>query len=95
MIVNFDKGEIFVKELKKKWQDINHKAGVVIITHQLFGKQKISVDEIYTFWDDRVGVRIKKQEIYIPIKDVTSYESNGDRVMVGSNIKKFEIKLSC
>lgn len=84
-----------MKELKKKWQEINHKAGVVTITHQLFGKQKISVDEIYTFWDDRVGVRIKQQEIYIPIKDVTSYESNGDKVMVGSNIKKIEIKLSC
>lgn len=95
MIVNFDKGEIFVKELKKKWQEINNKAGVVIITHRLFGKQKISVDEIYTFWDDRVGVRIKKQEIYMPIKDVVSYDSNEDRVMVGSNIKKIEIKLSC
>lgn len=95
MIVNFDKGEIFVKELKKKWQEINNKAGVVIITHRLFGKQKISVDEIYTFWDDRVGVRIKKQEIYMPIKDVVSYDSNEDRVMVGSNMKKIEIKLSC
>jgi hypothetical protein len=95
MIVNFDKGEIFVKKLKKKWQEINHKAGVVTITHKLFGKQKISVDEIYTFWDDRVGVRIKQQEIYIPIKDVMSYNSNGDKVMVGSNIKKIEIKLSC
>ena len=94
MIVNFDKGEIFVKELKKKWQDINNKAGVVIITHRLFGKQKISVDEIYTFWDDRVGVRIKRQDIYIPIEDVTSYESNGNKVMVGSNMKKIEIKLS-
>ena len=94
MIVNFDKGEIFVKELKKKWQDINNKAGVVTITHKLFGKQKISVDKIYTFWDDRAGVRIKKHEIYIPINDITSYENNGDKVMVGSDIKKIEIKLS-
>lgn len=84
-----------MKELKKKWQEINNKAGVVTITHKLFGKQKISMDEIYTFWDDRVGVRIKKQEIYIPIKDIMSYESNGNKAMVGSDIKKIEIKLSC
>lgn len=95
MIVNFDKGEIFVKELKKKWQEINNKAGVVTITHKLFGKQKISVDEIYTFWDDRVGVRMRGQEIYILIKDIMSHESNGNKVMVGSDMKKIEIKLSC
>ncbi len=95
MIVNFDKGEIFVKELKKKWQDINSKAGVVTITHGLFGKQKISVDEICTFWDDRIGVRIKGQDIYILIEDVVSYEGNRNKVMVGSNMKKIEIKFSC
>jgi hypothetical protein len=83
-----------VKELKKKWQEINNRAGVVTITHRLFGIQKISVDAICTFWDDRVGVRIKKQEIYIPIKDVVSYESNGNKVTVGSNMKIIEIKLS-
>jgi hypothetical protein len=83
-----------VKELKKKWQEINNKAGVVTITHRLFGKQKISVDSICSFWDDRIGARIKKQEIYIPIEDVMLYESNGDKVMVGSNIKTIEIKLS-
>ena len=83
-----------MKKLKKKWQEINNQAGVVTITHKLFGIQKISVDEIYTFWDDRIGVRIKKQDIYIPIEDIISYESNWDKVMVGSNMKTIEIKLS-
>lgn len=83
-----------MKELKKKWQEINNRAGVVTITHRLFGIQKISVDAICAFWDDRVGVRIKQQEIYIPIKDITSYKNNGNKVMVGSNMKTIEIKLS-
>ena len=83
-----------MKELKKKWQEINYRAGVVTVTHKLFGKQKISMDAICTFCDDRIGVRIKEQEIYIPIKDVTLYKSNGNKVMVGSNMKTIEIKLS-
>ena len=88
------KGEIFVKKLKKKWQEINNKAGVVIITHRLFGKQKISVDVIKTFCDDRIGVRIKDQELYIPLSEVISYTSMGNKVLVESNMKKMEIKLS-
>ena len=95
MIVNFDKGEIFVKELKKKWQEINNKAGVVIITHRLFGKQKISVDAMNTFCDDRIGVRIKDQDVYIPLSEVILYTSTGNKFLVESNMKKIEIKLSC
>ncbi len=84
-----------MKQLKKKWQDINNKAGVVIITHRLFGKQKISVDTICTFWDERIGVRIKKQEIYISLEDVISYTSIDNTVIVESNMKKIEINLNC
>lgn len=83
-----------MKTLKKRWQDINNKAGVVIITHRLFGKQKISVDAMNTFCDDRIGVRIKDQDLYIPLSEVISYTSMGSRLLVESNMKKIEIKLS-
>jgi hypothetical protein len=88
------KGEIFVKKLKKKWQEVNNKAGVVTITHRLFGKQKISVDAINTFCDDRIGVRIKDQDLYIPLSEVISYTNTGSKLFVESNMKKIEIKLS-
>ena len=83
-----------MEKLKKKWQEINNKAGVVTVTHKLFGKQKISMDAICTFCDDRIGVIVKNQEIYIPLNDVVSYESNRDKVTAGSNMKTIEIKLS-
>ena len=83
-----------MKELKKKWQEINSKAGVVTITHRLFGIQKISVDAINAFLDDRIGVQIKKQEIYIPIQDITKYVIGINGISVESDMKKIEIKLS-
>ena len=83
-----------MKTLKKKWQDMNNKAGVVTITHKLFGIQKISVDEIYTFCDDRIGVRIKKQDIYIPTQDIKAFEGSADKLSIESDLKKIEIKLS-
>lgn len=83
-----------MKKLKKKWQEINNRAGVVIITHRLFGIQKISVDAINAFFDDRIGVQIKKQDIYIPVQDITEYVIDTNRLLVESDMKKIEIKLS-
>ncbi len=83
-----------MEKLKKKWQEINNKAGVVTITHRLFGIQKISMDEIHTFCDDRIGVRIKKHDIYIPVQDIIEYEIGVNDLSVESDIKKIEIKLS-
>ena len=83
-----------MKKLKKKWQEINNRAGVVTVTHKLFGKQKISVDVINAFFDDRIGVQIKKQKIYIPIQDITKYVIGINGISVESDMKKIEIKLS-
>ena len=79
-------------ELKKKWKEINNKAGVVIITHRLFGKQKISVEAMNTFCDDRIGVRIKNQDLYIPLSEVISYTNMRNKLSVESNMKNIEIK---
>ena len=78
----------------KKWQEINNKAGVVTVTHKLFGIQKISVDEIHTFCDDRIGVQIKKQKIYIPVQDIIEYVVRQNYLSVMSDLKKIEIKMS-
>lgn len=83
-----------MKELKKRWQEMNGQNGVITIRHKLFGTQKISVDKICTFWDDRVGLTIKDQEIYILIKDIISYVNDNDKVLLDSKMKKIEIKLS-
>ena len=81
-------------ELKKKWQEINNRAGVVVVSSKLFGKQKISLDAINTFCDDRIGVRIKNQNLYIPLDEVISYTSTGSMLSIESNMKKIEIKVS-
>jgi hypothetical protein len=89
--VKIYKGEIFVVELKKKWEAINNKAGVVVVSSKLFGKQRISLDAINTFCDDRIGVRIKEQELYIPLWEVISYTIEENIITVKSNMKNFEI----
>lgn len=81
-----------MKELMIKLKEINNTAGTVILQHRLFGEQKISVDRLQTFCDDRVGLKIKGQEIFIPLNELESYSADDNKLIISSNIKKIIIK---
>ena len=79
---------------KTKFLEINKSKATVTIQHIIFGKETYDVDELYTFCDDKnIGVIIKKQELYIPIDEVTIYSNDQNVFEIYSLKKKIQIIL--
>ena len=62
----------------------------VSIHHKLYGDQKLRCD-INPIIDDRIGLCVKGQEIYIHIKEVENFDVK-DGIFFADNIMSIEIK---
>lgn len=81
-----------MENFKIKFLEINKRQAKVIITHNVFGVQQYDVDELSTFCrDGRIGACIKKCEVYVKLRDVTSVECDGSTYTINSPMKKIEV----
>lgn len=80
------------KNFKMKFLKNNGQKGVIVIQHKIFGEQKYEVDKLNIFHDgNRVGVRIKGQELYIQLNDIEGYFEDEGMVEIESKMKKIQI----
>ena len=63
-------------ELLRKFDILNGVKAKVLLEHRLFDSQVIIVDELHIIDDDeRIGVRIKDQDIYINKRDIDTVKA--------------------
>ena len=81
-----------MENFKMKFLEINKRQAKVIVTHNVFGIQHYDVDELSTFCRNGIiGARIKKQDIYIKLRDVISVDCDGNIYTINSPMKKIEV----
>ena len=62
----------------RKFTQLNGKSGKVILDHCLFDRQVLYCDELQTINDERVGLVIKGQNIFMYKSNVKVAEAYGD-----------------
>lgn len=60
-------------KLSEQLNEIENSKAIVILNHKLFDTQKFDVDELHIINDERSGVILKDQEIFIYKKDLDSF----------------------
>lgn len=66
-----------MEEFMRKFMQLNGVPASVILEHYLFDRQAFCCDELQTINDDRVGVVLKDQEIFVYKHDVKVAEIHG------------------
>lgn len=81
---------ILEKELKK----YNGDDTIIIISHKLYGNQKIKCKLDFIFDEKRVGIRVKSgQEIFIYKDEIVDYGTK-DGIIFADNVMEINIKLN-
>lgn len=69
-----------------EWKQLQNKKGKVAVEHALFGKQIYVCDEIRIVDDNRLGIAIKGQELFVRKERVQGFSVNGNEYMVKDNM---------
>ncbi len=56
-----------------EWKQLQNKRGRVIVEHALFGGQAYACDNIKVVNDDRVGVTIKGNDLFVRKENIKSF----------------------
>lgn len=65
-----------------EWQQLQNKKGRVIVEHSLFGGQAYACDSIKIVNDDRVGVTIKGQDLFVRKENIKAFEVKDNEYVV-------------
>ena len=65
-----------------EWKQLQNKRGRVIVEHSLFGGQAYACDNIKVVNDDRVGVTIKEQDLFVRKENIKAFSVKGNEYMV-------------
>lgn len=60
----------------EQWDKLENLKAKVILKHLLFGRQMHNCDMIQVINDDRIGLVLKGQEIFVPKQDIVQTEIN-------------------
>lgn len=79
------------------FNSINNSPGLIHIYHKLFGGKRYKTDCIHIICnEDKIGVRFKDQDLYIPMNDVIEFAYDKNVFLIKSDkqlIKVFVNKL--
>lgn len=79
------------------FNSINNSPGLIHIYHKLFGGKRYKTDCIHIICnEDKIGVRFKDQDLYIPMNDVIEFVYDKNVFLIKSDkqlIKVFVNKL--
>ena len=65
-----------------EWKQLQNKCGRVIVEHALFGGQAYACDSIKIVNDDRVGVTIKGNDLFVRKESIKTFSVNGNEYVV-------------
>lgn len=82
-----------LKFLENLRQSENKKAKV-LLKHSLWGEQKFQIEALHIIDDERIGVMIKGQELFIYKDNVKDYGTDMDRLWVTDGRSTIEIILN-
>ena len=61
----------------EKWDKLENSKAKVILKHSLFGRQMHNCDAVQVINDNRIGLVLKGQEIFMDKKDIVQAEVQG------------------
>ena len=82
-----------LKFLENLRQSENKKAKV-LLKHSLWGEQKFQIEALHIIDDERIGVMIKGQELFIYKDNVKDYGADMDRLWVTDGRSTIELILN-
>ena len=65
-----------------EWKQLQNKKGRVIVEHALFGRQAYTCDGIKIVNDERVGVTIKGNDLFVKKENIKAFEVKDNEYMV-------------
>ena len=65
-----------------EWKQLQNKKGRVIVEHALFGAQAYACDDIKIVNDERVGVTIKGNDLFVRKENIKSFEVKDNEYVV-------------
>jgi hypothetical protein len=66
----------------EQWDKLENLKAKVILKHLLFGRQMHNCDAVQVINDDRIGLVLKGQEIFVSKQDIVSAEMDDKMYMV-------------
>ena len=81
-------------KLSEQFKELEHSEAMVVLKHKLFGTQNFDVDELHIIDDDeRAGIVLKNQEIFIYKKDLQYFKYNNTYILADKRLKIIVNKL--
>lgn len=65
-----------------EWKQLQNKKGKVVVEHALFGRQAYECDNIQAIDDDRVGVTIKGNDLFISKNNIELFKIKDNEYVV-------------
>lgn len=76
-------------KLSEQFKKLENSKAMVVLSHKLFGVQKFDVDELHIIDDDeRAGIVLKNQEIFIYKKDLQFFNLHNDTYILADKRSK-------
>ena len=80
-------------KFSEKWDELKNLEGIVILEHCLFDKQMHNCDSLQIINDDRIGLILKGQEIYMLKQHVTNFYIDADMCLYSVTDGKLTINV--
>lgn len=75
-----------------KWNELQEKSGKVVLEHKLFGKQEYECGDIQVVNDDeKIGVKIKGQELFVRKQNLVEFEIDETRYAVSDDLLEISV----
>jgi hypothetical protein len=75
----------------EKWNELENLKAKVILKHSLFGRQMHNCDSMQIINDDRIGLVLKGQEIFVAKPDIVRTDMGDGMYMVSDGILSITI----
>ena len=86
--------QTITKEFIERFNALNNIIADVYIKHILYGSQKIKECVLHPFvGEDRIGLMINEEEIYITIEELSGVSLDSDRCIIESEVMELYINL--
>lgn len=84
-----------MEKLIRHLLNCNGKRGTAIVEHIAFDRHIIQCENIHVFCaNDKIGLTIMNKDIYILLKDISSFDYNNNECIISTKIKSIKIKIA-
>lgn len=70
----------------EKWDKLENLKAKVILKHALFGRQMHNCDSVHTINDNRIGLILKGQEIFVDKEKIVQADANNGMYTVSDGV---------